>query len=130
MERLLRLAFPVVERLLMDDVGLAPKGWFAVASCAILATLAATGVFAFLIAALWLAAAPRVGSAAAALICAATLAALAATLVLTAIAFERRRRVVGTQHLREHRNELMIAALVAGLMAGGRISQNTPPPRL
>jgi len=132
MESILRLAVPVVERLALAGAAATPMNLVIAASCIALAALTAIAAGGCLTAALWLAVLPHLGPALAAVVCAAALAASGGILVAIAVGVERRpkpasppaladllRHVDGEVLLRDHKSDLLVAALVAGLVAGG-----------
>jgi len=145
MERLFRLAAPV----LLESVFAARKPQFgasaatALAGLAGLAILAVTAAAACLLAALWNWSLPEWGPVGAPLICAAALAIAAAVLAL-AVAMLRRRRpappplaavaallpdIDGQRLLRDHLGDILLAALLAGLVSGTATRSGGARPR-
>ncbi len=140
MEGLLGLLAPMLAQLAVTDNGnrRAPRAMVEIA-CVSLAVLGAVAAAGCLVVALWLFASPRIGPVAAPAACAITLIVVCAVLMLIGTEFMRRRKPAptpmlvellqnggGERFIRDHKTDLLVAALVIGLVAGG--SAPKPPP--
>jgi hypothetical protein len=129
----LGLLAPILVQLAFTDSrsGRTPRALVAMA-CVLLAAFCAVAGVGCLVAALWLLALPWVGPVATPVVCAVALILVCSTLVLIVIGMLRQRKatpmliellrqVDGARLIRDHKSDLLIAALVIGLVAGGPV---------
>jgi len=139
MEGLIGLVLPILAQLTPANGGIrhAPRTTADLA-CVLLAALAAIAATGCLVAALWLWLLPQIGPVAAPVACAVALIFVGSMLVLMGVRFRRRRRTAPSpmlagrlndidveKFIRAHKSDLLIGALVAGLVLGGFAPQRS-----